>query len=411
MDAGPGPKVAEQLAIESSAGCILLSSEISFREAILITAPIKFTIFSCPRHFWGESGSLQRNAILSWTRLPNLERIILFGNEYGTAEMAAEIGATHIENIVYNHFDTPYVDYIFEEAERLSTTNLLCFVPSDVILIAGISGAIAECARNFNQFLLVANRREIQATQNIDFGTSSWTLRIQQEPHTLDLGRADCLAFTKKLWSYIPPVALGRSAWDHGLVFDALGLGAPVIRIEDAVAFHQAHDYSHTKWNDLKTLLASPEAKQNQDILVDMQGQSYTEISSWRYRQGAIVAVSDQKTIEQCRRAETLRPQATTRRGLALYHESLNEINRGFRLRGLAKIQKLERFMPHFPGLSLHKANILIGVERIDEARHVLETQLADPRYAQQAQEMLKACEQRGLELSERNARSRQALV
>ena len=51
------------------------------------------TIFALPKPFRGHAGVIQRNAIQSWLRLQPACEVILLGDEPGTREVAAQVGA------------------------------------------------------------------------------------------------------------------------------------------------------------------------------------------------------------------------------------------------------------------------------------------------------------------------------
>src|SRR5262249_19151083 len=54
------------------------------------------TFFATAKPFEGHSGIIQRNALKSWMLLhPNVE-VILFGDDKGAAEIAAELGLRHV---------------------------------------------------------------------------------------------------------------------------------------------------------------------------------------------------------------------------------------------------------------------------------------------------------------------------
>ena len=74
------------------------------------------TIFGIPKPFEGHFGVIQRNAIQSWTRLSPRCQVLLFGDETGTAEMAAEVGAQHIPKVERNEFGTPLLQDLFRQA-------------------------------------------------------------------------------------------------------------------------------------------------------------------------------------------------------------------------------------------------------------------------------------------------------
>ena len=60
------------------------------------------TFFSAPKPFTDPHiATIQRNAIKSWTLLPDVE-VILLGEETGLAEAARELGVKHIPNVERN---------------------------------------------------------------------------------------------------------------------------------------------------------------------------------------------------------------------------------------------------------------------------------------------------------------------
>ena len=88
------------------------------------------TLFAIPKHFRGHFAVIQRNAILSWngpSSAPQPE-ILLFGNEEGTAEIAAELGLRHFPEVTRNEFGTPLLDDLFRQAEQHASTPLLGYV-------------------------------------------------------------------------------------------------------------------------------------------------------------------------------------------------------------------------------------------------------------------------------------------
>ncbi len=53
------------------------------------------TFFTTGKPYRGHDAIIQRNALKSWTLLhPDVE-VIVFGDEYGTAEICAELGLRH----------------------------------------------------------------------------------------------------------------------------------------------------------------------------------------------------------------------------------------------------------------------------------------------------------------------------
>jgi hypothetical protein len=65
------------------------------------------TLLAMPKPFDGHIGIIQRNAITSWTQLNPRPEIFLFGEEHGTALIAAELQIGHLRDIHRNEFGTP----------------------------------------------------------------------------------------------------------------------------------------------------------------------------------------------------------------------------------------------------------------------------------------------------------------
>jgi hypothetical protein len=64
------------------------------------------TIFSIPKPFRGHIAVIQRNAIRSWKTVNPECQIILFGDEEGVAEIAAELRVQHEPYVQRNEFGT-----------------------------------------------------------------------------------------------------------------------------------------------------------------------------------------------------------------------------------------------------------------------------------------------------------------
>src|SRR6266478_1461309 len=92
------------------------------------------TILSVPKPFKGHIATIQRNAIRSWLALRPQPQVILFADEEGTAETAAEMGVQHVPAVIRNDHGTPLMDGVIQEGRRLSRQPLLCYINGDIIL-------------------------------------------------------------------------------------------------------------------------------------------------------------------------------------------------------------------------------------------------------------------------------------
>ena len=120
------------------------------------------TIFSIPKPFVGHVGVIQRNAINSWRSLHPSCEIILFGDEPGTEETAAEIKAKYVPQIARNEYGTPLLDCVFAEVQQIASHNLICYVNADIILLSDFLEAIKRI--RFWRFLAVGQRWDMDIT-------------------------------------------------------------------------------------------------------------------------------------------------------------------------------------------------------------------------------------------------------
>jgi hypothetical protein len=209
------------------------------------------TLFSIPKAFQGHSDLIQRNAIHSWTLLRPSCEILLFGNDQGTAEVAAEYNLRHIPDIARSQYGTPLVNDIFEQAQRQASSNILCYVNADIILTNDFMEAIETMVSQKNRWLMVGQRWDISIDNLLDFDRE-WDKRLRTEVRTKgNLHKFDAIdyfAFTRDLYTNIPAFAIGRTAWDNWLIYRARAQKVVVVDATPGVmAIHQNHDYSHVK--------------------------------------------------------------------------------------------------------------------------------------------------------------------
>jgi hypothetical protein len=225
------------------------------------------TLLAMPKPFDGHIGIIQRNAITSWTKLNPRPEIFLFGEERGTAEIAAELQVGHLRNIARNEFGTPLLSDLFQRANEASKTPLLGYVNCDIILLQEFHDSIVAIHQQIARFLAVTHRWEIDLRKNLDFNTD--------RPLHLDLlppgvpghhSAIDAFVFTRDVYSELPPLAIGRAWFDQWLIKDALLHGTPVVDITKvARSIHQNHDYAHIAGGQ-RGAYGGEEARRNLDI-------------------------------------------------------------------------------------------------------------------------------------------------
>lgn len=206
------------------------------------------TIFALPKAFQGHNGVIQTNAIHSWTRLRPSCEIILFGNEDGTAEIAANLGIRHIPEVACNEYGTPLVNSLFSAAQNLASHDCIGYVNADIILMSDFVKAIRQIEEKPS--LIIGRRWDLDLEESLDFINPDWETKLRArlvaEGSLHGLGGIDYFLFRRGTFSDVPPFALGRTAWDNWLIYKARSLRLPVIDATEVVTIiHQNHDFAH----------------------------------------------------------------------------------------------------------------------------------------------------------------------
>jgi hypothetical protein len=208
------------------------------------------TLFTTGKPFHGHSGVIQRNALKSWTLLhPDVE-VILFGDEEGVGEVCAEYGLRHEPHVERHESGMKYLDYMFGRAQQIARHEYLCYANCDIVLMKDFREAFERTLAWRRRFLLVGQRWDTDVTQPIEFADEDWEERLRefaqmkgQRQHT---DFADFFVFSKGLYDQVPPLVVGRSAWDAWLIWKGLSEGAAVVDCSRfVVAVHQNHGYGY----------------------------------------------------------------------------------------------------------------------------------------------------------------------
>jgi hypothetical protein len=207
------------------------------------------TLFSAPKPFTDPHiATIQRNAIRSWTLLPDVE-VILLGEETGLAEAARELSVTHIPNVKRNESGTPLISSMFQLARQNSHRDLLCIVNADMILMPDFVVAARQVNDQRLKFVLLSQRWDYDIDHPLDI-SGDWVDGLR---HSV-LGQnnlhrpagSDFFLFPKSCYTEIPDFAIGRAGWDNWMIYKARKEGWPVIDCTPSVMIvHQNHDYSH----------------------------------------------------------------------------------------------------------------------------------------------------------------------
>ena len=207
------------------------------------------TLFSAPKPFTNPHIALiQRNAIRSWTLLPDVE-VILLGEEEGLAEAARELGVKHIPEVKRNENGTPLISSMFQLARENSHSGLLCIINADMILLPDFVEAVRRVKSLKSNFVLLSQRWDLEVSQPIDF-SAGWQDRLSSIIHRQGVlhrpAGSDFFLFPLSSFLEVPDFIIGRAGWDNWMIYKARQEGWPVIDCTPSVMIvHQNHDYSH----------------------------------------------------------------------------------------------------------------------------------------------------------------------
>jgi hypothetical protein len=217
------------------------------------------TFFSAPKPFTNPHiATIQRNAIKSWTLLPDAE-VILLGEEAGLVEAAREMGVRHLPDVARNPSGTPLISSMFQLARENSSSDMLCIINADMILMSDFVKAAMESRRlllerqrqaaGLHNFVLLSQRWDMDITQPLDF-TEGWQNRLSSMVHRQgSLHRpagSDFFLFPRAAYTDVPAFTIGRAGWDNWMIYKARREKWPVIDCTPSVMIvHQNHDYSH----------------------------------------------------------------------------------------------------------------------------------------------------------------------
>jgi hypothetical protein len=207
------------------------------------------TFFSAPKPFTNPHiAMIQRNAIKSWTLLEDVE-IILLGNESGIAEIAKEFNIKHFPNVKVNERGTPLISSMFEIARENSSSELLCIINADMILMNDFVEVARRSRLQRDKFVSLSQRWDYDITSPLDF-SEGWESKLRENVLKQNqLHRpagSDFFLFPKNCYQDIPNFTIGRAGWDNWMIYKARKENWAVIDCTPSVMIvHQNHDYSH----------------------------------------------------------------------------------------------------------------------------------------------------------------------
>lgn len=207
------------------------------------------TLFSAPKPFTNPHiAMIQRNAIKSWTLLPDVE-VVLLGEEEGLADAARELGVKHLTHVERNVNGVPLISSMFKLARENSNSELLCIINADMVLMYDFVENAKQAVKLKDKFVLLSQRWDLDVTAPLDFsGDWSRGLRsmVNGQGQLHRPAGSDFFLFPRSCYADIPNFIIGRAGWDNWMIYKACKENWAVIDCTPSVMIvHQNHDYSH----------------------------------------------------------------------------------------------------------------------------------------------------------------------
>lgn len=230
----------------------------------------RLTLFTIPKAFTGHTGIIQRNALRSWLRLEPRPDILLLGDDPGVAEAAREFGVVHVPGIAKSEWGTPRIDSAFSIAQGRPGAEELVYVNADIVLDQDVVDTLALVRERKPMHLVVGRRWDFVQRAEIPSMNGSVLASLKEKARREGVlhpaSGIDYFAFSKGVYSEIPPFSVGRTAWDNWLVWAAKASGAVLVDGTHAITcLHQEHSYSHVK-GGTSEVWKGEEARRNQEL-------------------------------------------------------------------------------------------------------------------------------------------------
>jgi hypothetical protein len=264
------------------------------------------TIFSAPKPFTDPHiAMIQRNAIKSWTLLPDVE-VILLGEEQGLAEVASEFSVKHIPHVERNDSGVPLISSMFQLARENSNSDLLCIINTDMILMPDFVEAARRSCMLRDKYVLLSQRWDYDIALPIEF-SDGWESRLRESVRKQNrLHRpagSDFFIFPKSCYEDIPPFTIGRAGWDNWMIYKARVEGWAVIDCTPSIMIvHQNHDYSHLP--DGKPHYEHPETNENIRLAGGQANIRYTILDSTHQLAGGKLSRPKMTSLRLTRKLE-----------------------------------------------------------------------------------------------------------
>ena len=213
-------------------------------------------LVALPKPFIGEAADLQETALKSWQEIDGLD-ILLVGNESDLATIPEgyDVKTRFISPVEDHRRDSvlPYFSQVLDTVPAESDYDTIVYLNADIVLPRDfvdrlqLSEVHRECGRGF---LITGRRIEMQEGVSFARGSDFYPF-LSENMNSWNVGRFDHMdyfVFKRGIFSELPPLIVGRGAYDNALVAYCLRGRVPVIDASEGLpVIHPFHGHGHQK--------------------------------------------------------------------------------------------------------------------------------------------------------------------
>ena len=207
------------------------------------------TIFCTPKNFEGIFDVIQKNAIRSWRKVSSEIEIIIFGDSFGAKEIASEVNGIYYPKIKCSKNGVPFLSDLFDKANKISVNDTLMFINADIIIPKNIFDPIKIIKNQFQNFLSVGSRWDLDVDQSINFEKEDIVKLFWEKANNYSVRSSpaaiDYFIFNKNSIKKIPDFVIGRPGYDNWLLWYARRNLIPLIDLSNEIrVIHQNHHFN-----------------------------------------------------------------------------------------------------------------------------------------------------------------------
>ena len=206
------------------------------------------TFLASPKPFHGIAKEQQYRAIRSWQATGKDAEVILYGDSAGIDDAGGDLGVRIVRQIDCASSGIPHFGAIAEHAAAHARHDLQVYLNCDILLSTSI---VAIRHIPFDRFLAIGQRIDLAegvllAADGADAVRHLRELAAAGRAALHPPGGIDYFAFRRGTWERLPPIVIGRGAYDHALMAHCMRRRIPIVDATLSVlAIHQFHNYAH----------------------------------------------------------------------------------------------------------------------------------------------------------------------